>query len=310
MTLLLAALTLPILFWDHGPETSKLLLNAHIKHLLVPTSMVESWRGVAGLSVEPADPAQRIKLSAPSVTFRYRQASATRAPWVNSNGWRFLRQPDGHYYYDAQGPAAALAAAEAFMYEADAVIHTDETGLAPLGKMLAFLGQAGDPNFPASVNIGFIDDGSPESGEFMNLLVRRNLLVKVVKQPDPHLLTVGVGMPGYSKAEAAANPSLLAEKVRSALTDEKRLLRIYGSEVVVGRLTGNDRVARLDLINYGAARAPIEGLRVRVCGAYHTVNAVQYDGATTNVLDIVIGGNGTEFTLPELNTFAIINLAR
>jgi len=310
LNLFLAALLLPSLFWDKGPDTANLLRQAKITHVLVPPAMAASWKSVSGISVEAADPAQFVKVSTPGVTFRRNVASATRAPWLDSNGWRFLRQPDGRFYYDAPGRAAALAAAEAFAYEVDAAIHTDEAGLAPLGGMLQFLAQQPQNKLPALANIGYIDDGSPASAEFMNLLVRRNLLFRIVKQPDPKLdITVQLGMPQYPRSEAA-NPSLLAEKARAYLTDQKRLLRIYGSEVVVGRLVGDADSTRLYLLNYAEARAPIQGLRIRVKGIYNDIRAAQCDTPNAQLLDVRADATGTEFTLPGLKTFAIITLSR
>lgn len=310
MSLFLAALLLPSLFWDKGPDTANLLRQAKITHVLVPSSMEASWKSVSGISVEAADPAQFVRVATPGVTFHRNVASATRAPWVNSNGSKFISRPDGRFYYDAPGRAAALAAAEAFAYEVDATIHTDEAGLGPLGEMLQFLAQRPQNKLPALVNIGYIDDGSPESAEFMNLLVRRNLLFRVVKQPDPKLdITVQLGMPQYPRSEAA-NPSLLAEKARAYLTDQKRLLRIYGSEVVVGRLVGDADSTRLYLVNYAEARAPIQGLRIRVKGIYNDIRVAQCDTPDAHLLDTRADATGTEFTLPELKTFAIITLSR
>jgi len=269
--------------------------------------------GVERITVAPADAdvAGLSKAITPKVTFRRNVASATRAPWVDSNGWRYLRQPDGHFYCDAPGVAAAtLAAAEAFAYDVPVKIRTDSAGSESLTKMLAFLRTVKEGDYSPLINIGFVDDGSAESGEFMNLLVRRNLLFKVVKQPDPKLdLNVELGSTQYPKSEAA-NPSLLAEKVRANLTDAKRLLRLYGSEVVVSRLMGHGDDVRLYLINYGVARSPANGVRIRVLGAFHKQKAMQFDAPETKLIDVTVDSGATEFTLPELKTFAIINLAK
>ncbi|MBV9301180.1 MAG: hypothetical protein JOY62_10340 [Acidobacteriaceae bacterium] len=310
MTLIVAALVLPSLFWDKGAETANLLDRARISHIDTPASIADSWKRVAGITVDVVDLKQLIHLTTPSVRFDPQEASATRAAWVNSNGWRFLRDPDARFYYEAPGASAPLAAAEAFTYGVWAVIHTNEAGLQPLGGMLAFLKQLDSEYLPALANIGFIDDGSPQSGEFMNLLVRRNLLFKIVKQPDPKLdLTVALGSPDYPRFEAG-NPSLLAEKVRSHLTDEKRLLRIYGSEEVIGRLFGDGNHARLYLINYESARASIEGIRVRVLGDYSKQQITGYELPDARLLDVSTGAGATEFTIPELRTFAVITLSQ
>ncbi len=307
MTLLVLAALLPSLFWDKGPETANLLERAHISQISVPASFADSWKAVPGLSVEVVDPQQLTRVLTPSVAFQEEEASATRAPWVNSNGWRFLRQPNGRFYYEAPGNAAPLAAAEAFTYGVHALIHTDDAGLDGFGKMLDFLKRLADADLPALVNIGFMDDGTPQSGEFMNLLVRRNLLFKVVQHPDPKLdLTVALGSPEYPRSEAA-NPSLLAEKVRSRLTDQKRLLRVYGSELLIGRLVGDARHARLYLINYAAGKWPVQGVRIRVLGQYAKPEIAEYD--THSALeDIGLTSNATEFTVPDLKTFAVVTL--
>jgi len=308
VTFLISVLLLPCLFWDKGPETINQLRQARITRIAVPPSLAESWKNVSDIAIDTADPSRLEKVEAPGVVLRPEISSATHAPWVNSNGWRFLRNAAGHFLCQAPGSAAALATAEAFMFGASAAIHTDDAGLEPFGQMLSFLGRLRNDDFSPLVDIGFIDDGTPASGEFMNLLIRRNLLFKVVKRPDPKLdLTVALGSHDYPRSEAQ-NPSLLAEKVRSNLTDQKRLLRIYGSEVVIGRLVSDRRCARLFLINYGVARSPVHGLRVRVLGKYANPTAMQFDSADTSLQDVSNDPSGIEFTLPELKTFAVIHL--
>jgi hypothetical protein len=310
LSLFIAALLLPSLFWDKGPETVNLLRQAQISHISSSAAMAESWKTVPGISVDIVDPKQLVRVLTPSAIFHTEEASATRVPWVNSNGWKFLRQPEGRFYYEAPGVAAPLAAAEAFMFSANAVIHTDAAGVEPFGKMLAFLKQVGSEDLPALVNIGFVDDGSPQSGEFMNLLVRRNLLFRIVKNPDPKLdLTVKLGSQQYPRSEAG-NPSLLAEKVRSNLTDEKRLFRLYGSEVVVGRLVGEGNRTRLYLLNYAAARSPVQGIRIRILGVYPKQDIVEYDRPNARLFDVSTASGATEFTVPELKVFGVINLSR
>lgn len=303
-----AVFLLPLLLWDQGPETVDQLHRAHIQQIAIPSSHAEQWKAAQGMDVVTVDIHQLTVIPQPTLTFNAQVSSATRAPWVNQNGWRFLRQPGGNYLYETKGEGAILAAAESFAYGVRAYIRTDEAGLPSLGRMLAFLGGIQGQKMSPEVNIGFVDDTSPESGEFMNLLIRRNLLVKVVQKPDSKLdLNVALGQADYPRAEAA-NPKLLAEKVRSHLTDEKRLLRIYGSEVVIGRLLGNGSEARLLLLNYGAAKSPVHGLRIRVLGSYPKIHAVQYGDAPCRLTDVLTESGATEFTLPELGTFATIDL--
>ncbi len=309
MNLFLLAALVPGLFWDKGPDTASKLAQAGIRDISVPPSCAAAWRKVpGGISIHVVDPASLLKLNAPSVAFRMEEASATREAWINSNAWRLLRQPAGHFYYEAAGVSASLAAAEAFMYGADALVHTDEAGLKALAEMQQFLRSLGDNSLAPLVNIGFIDDGSPASGEFMNLLVRRNLLFEIVDRPDSHLnLTVALGTRDYPKSEAG-NPSLLAEKVRAHLTDGKRLLRIYGSYLVIGRLVGNGSLTRLYLINYAGVKSDVEGIRVRVLGEYPRQEIADYHAPGTKLLDVTSTSEATEFTIPKLPSFAVVEL--
>src|SRR5262249_33974557 len=159
----------------------------------------------------------------------------------------------------APGKQSALAAAEAWCYGADALIGTDVEGLKPLAQMLEFLRAHNDDPMPPVADIGFIDDGSPAAGEVMNLLVRNNLLFRVVPAADRALkLNVRLGTKEYP-LEDAKNPTVLSHLIRSNLTDEKRSVRIYGSQVVVARLTGSNGHARVQLLNYGAPSRRVDG---------------------------------------------------
>ena len=112
-------------------------------------------------------------------------ASASVRPWVNANGWRFLRKPDDRYWGDVPAGRAALAAAEAFAYGADAVLAIDPADLEAFGRMLAFLSSVPDSELPAAADIAVVDDGSPPVGEVLNLMARRNLLFKVAQKEAP-----------------------------------------------------------------------------------------------------------------------------
>ena len=259
-------------------------------------------------SLGPAPPDGSVKLQAPGVQYRMNEASATRSPWIDANGWRILRKPGIRYYYDIPATASVLAAAEAFVYGAAATIHTDSAGGAAFNRMLDFLRGIPDRDLPAMANIGVIDDGSDQSGELMNLLSRRNLLYKIVTGPDPHLdLNVRLGSKEYTN-EDASNPAMLAQKIRSQLTDDKRLLRLYGSEVVVARLTGDRDRARIHLLNY--ANRPVSGLRVRVLGAYSRGSIAAFDKPDLKLQDFESRGGAVEFTLPEMSTYAVIDLSK
>jgi len=310
LSFLFVALLLPSVFWYRGPETAAALRQAHIARISVAASIANSWKSVPGFTIEIADPASMVKLPKPGVNFRTNESSATGAPWVDSNAWRILRQPDASFYYDVPGESAAIAAAEAFTFGAKAVIHTDNAGLQPLGAMLSLLEALKAPKLQPLVNADFVDDGSPESGEFMNLLIRRNLLFRVVHHPESSTgITVKLGSPKFPRSDAA-NPSLLAEKVRAEITDERRLLRIYGSEIVVGRLEGDSNSARVYLINYAGSGLVVDGLRVRVLGKYTHFKVAVAGVPNQNASDPVTDAEGTQFTLKHLKTFAVVDLTR
>ncbi len=342
--LILAAL-LPVLFWSRGPETGGALKKAGFTSIVVPPNLLRRWQisgtGIQAEALDPAEllsntrttgpgssappkgqtsclaewrgaavPCALIKLSKPSVNLRLGYASATREPWVDSNGWRILRTPNARFLYDAPGASAALAAAEAYTYGAAAAIQTDDAGLEPLGRMLRVLQAAGESDLPPEFNFEYADDGSASSAEFMNLLVRGNLLFKLVPRIEPgRVLQVALGQPDFPKSDAG-NPKLLAEKVRAKVTDEKRRLRIYGSYVVIGRLLGNDARARLFLLNYGAEKASVDGIRVRVLGEYAKPKEWQYDCPNAQLSDYTSQADVTEFTVAKLPMFAVIDLAR
>ena len=308
MLLVLAAL--PALFWDGAPDTAPALREAGIQQILVPAARLASWKGVPDITAEGADPQSAVKVIPPTVNYRMNEASATNAPWIVANGWRFIRRPDGRFYYDVTGRQAALAAAEAFCYDANAIIRTDASGLKPLGGMLAFLRTITGEPLPPVADIGYIDDGSGASGEVMNLMVRNNLLFQLVAAPDRRLkLNVKLGTKEYP-LEHAKNPGTVAHEVRANLTDEKRSVRIYGSQVVVARLTASGDRVRLHLLNYAGANRKVDAIRVRVLGQYAQHHLWLADGAGVELLDYSVESGATEFTLPELKTYAVVDLSR
>jgi len=308
MLLMLAAV--PALFWDGAADTAPALRDAGIQQIVVPAATLASWKGVAGIAAEAGGPQSAVKVQTPTVNYRMNEATATRAPWVVANGWRFIRRPTGRYYYDAPGKQAAMAAAEAFCYGADALIHTDAAGLKPLAEMLGFLRSLPAEPLPPVSDIGYLDDGSATSGEVMNLMVRDNLLFKLVTAPDRSLkLNVKLGTKEFP-LEDAKNPGTIAREVRANLTDEKRSVRVYGSQVVVVRLTAAGDHARLQLLNYAGADRKVEGIRVRLLGQYSKHQLFAAGGKAGELMDYTADSEATEFTLPELTTYAIVDLSR
>src|SRR5262245_5900336 len=180
-----------------------------------------------------AEVAGREAAATPGTTARPGLASPTRSPWINANGWRFMRKPSGKYVYELSAGKGAIATAEAFAYGADAVLKIDPADAGPVGQMLAFLDRLPAADLPAVADLAVVDDGSPVVGEVMNLLARRNLLYTVATAPSPAFrINIVLGTAAYPREEAG-DPSAFALKIRRQLTDEQRSLRVFGSEVVI-----------------------------------------------------------------------------
>ncbi len=298
----------PCIYWTQGVDTRPTLESAGIKRLCVPPDQVDTWRkaGFTVTAVSDADFAAREALPVPGTTPRPGVASPTRAPWIVASGWRFMRTPAGKYSYAVPAGKAVLALAETAAYGADAVVKIDPADVAPAGAMLAFLESLPPLDLPPVSDFGVVDDGSPVTAEVMNLLARRNLLFEVEKAPSTrYRINVAIGSAAYP-AQDAADPSGFAQKIRAQLTDERRSLRIYGSEVVIARLTGDGKRARLHLINYGGRE--IEGLRVRVRGTYSGGDAYVPGSAKVALQDQVVADGAIEFSLPKIGAYAVVDL--
>jgi hypothetical protein len=236
-------------------------------------------------------------------------ASSSRGPWVDANGWKIRRNPTAEYFYDSV-PAqwAALAMAEAFVYGAKASIKTDATGAATAQEMAAFLKNVHREEWPEMADVFVVDDGTPILGEVLNLMARRNLLYQTGTTPDrPYPLVVKLGEPDFPK-QKASNPSEFSYLVRKKLGDPKRSLRVFGSETIVGRLTTGGGRAQLHLLNY--ATDPVEALRVRVAGEWKVLRIVSFKDGRLQPDELALDAGGTEFGVPKLTTYAVVDLAR
>ena len=294
MTFLLLAAALPALYTEEGPHKIEAAKAAGIACVKTTAVNAAAWKA-KGACAEAADVAARAKMPPPKVEYRMNVASATSTPWVTANGWRYLRDATKPVRYDDATP---LAAAEAFAYSADALLAAPPATWNSLGKMLAFLAKVPPSDMPALANIGFEDDGSAQSSELMNLLSRRNLLFRVVKSPDRKL--------DLNLKPAPGDPFEYANDARYKLKDVKRLVRIYGYETIVARLTGSGGKARLHLLNYG--RSPAEGPRVLVRGPYKHAAILQYPEGRVEPRDPVVKDGVIEFSVPMLDTYAVIDL--
>jgi hypothetical protein len=307
--LVLLGAALPCLYWTPGIDTAPALKRAGIERVCVPPADVEAWRkeGFTASATSPDDLIARPELQPPGVTMRPELVSATRAPWLNANGWRFLRAGGGAYLYTLPRGKAALAAAEAFAYGIDALLKIDPGDAEAAGRMLAFEHQLPDLDLPPVADFAVVDDKSVALGEILNLLVRRNLLFRVVQTPDASVpLNVALGTKEYTLKDAT-DPNAIALKVRRQLGDERRTLRLYGVETVIARLLGDDKRLRLHLLNYGGR--VVDGLRIRVRGDYPEAAAFVEGQGRVTLEDRTRSEGATEFSLPSLGVYAVVDLA-
>ena len=308
MTLLLWLAALPCLYWTQGVESAPALQKARVERICVAPAQAEAWgkAGFTPMPVSDTDLALRETVAAPGIRARADRASATRSPWVFTNGSRFLRDPAGKFVYDLPAGKAALAAAEAYAYGADAVLKIEDADLESLGQMLVFLAQLPRSDLPEAADVGVVDDGSATMGEALNLLVRRNLLFRIVPAPSAqYRVNVKLGTPEFP-ADAAADPSAFALRVRRQLTDEQRALRIFGTEVVIGRLMGDGSRMRLHLLNYGGRET--EGVRVRLRGSHQGGEANVAGQGKVPLEELGIVDGATEFTVRRLGPYGVVDL--
>jgi hypothetical protein len=311
MWLILLAITVPVLFRQEGPDTAPDLRKSGITHIAVPAASIASWRNIADFEVEPADIAGCVNLPTPGVALRPDEASASHIPWITLNGWRFLREPRARVYYQVDARSAPLAAAEAFSFSGQALIRTDMNGVKALANMLHFLNGIDSDRTTPIADVAIIDDGSSASAEVMNLMVRDNLLFEIVRFPGPgYKLTVQLGSRPYSRP-MLKDADGIVHKIRSDLTDARRTVRLFGTSVVVAHMTGDPEKPRLHLLNYGApADVEVGGFRVRVLGRYPKSEIHSFDDPAENLMDYEMDSEATEFTVPDLKTYAVVDLAR
>ena len=308
MSLALLAAALPVLYWDQPATTAPDLRRAGIERLRVPPERAAEWSrsGLDAVPLAAAERGARVALKPPGLVARADLASATRRPWIDANGWRYRRAPGGRFFVEAPPGKAVLAAAEAFAHGADVVLSADPGELASLGLALAALRALPDGPGEALADLAVVDDGSFAAGELMNLLARRNLLFRPVSRATSDLpLCVELGTRDYPKAEAG-NPDALALKIRAQLGDERRSLRVYGSEVVLAHLTGDASRLRLQLLNYGGR--DIEGLRVRLRGEWAPGEALVLQHGKAAVESPLVRDGATEFSFPVLGPYAVVDL--
>jgi hypothetical protein len=287
---------LPLLLWDESPATAPELKKAGVERIAI-TGDPGPWSGT-GVEAVRVDPSKMERLEVPSVDYQAGVAGATAAPWVNSNLWRMIRDRGKEFLYEPPAASVALAAAEAYTGGARCYIRLKSEDLERFASALRFLDGVNGPALPDRTNFDLIDDGSADMEEIMNLLVRRNLLFEPVRE-HAHSGRMEV-------RKSSDDPYLFAAKVRSRIGDDSRLLRLYGNDTTLARLFGDEHHARVHLLQYG--RNPALGLRVRVLGRYRRVYLNLFGDELALAQDITTDETGTEFSIPELKTFAIVDL--
>lgn len=302
---------IPALYWDQGVETAESLKQQGIEAIAVSPVTLAAWRkaGFNAIPMSGQELARREKLMVPRTAGRGDVASATRRPWIDSNGWRFVRSPSGKFYSDLTQNArnrVALAIAESFAYKADAVLKIDPADLAEAGAMTRFLRELPPEDHAPIADIGVVDTKSASLDEVLNLLTRRNLLFRLLPAPSPkHRVNIKLGSAEFPES-AAADPSEFAQMVRAKLGDENRSIRIYGSETVIARLSGDGRAFRLHLLNYSGRE--IEGLRVRIARASLDGGKAWAFGIGSFLFEAPVSDAGAaEFSIPRMGAYAVID---
>ncbi|MFN0085152.1 MAG: hypothetical protein ACKVX9_07170 [Blastocatellia bacterium] len=299
---------LPLVYWTEGVETSERIRKAGVEPIAVPAESADGWRG-AGIRIVPvtkADLERRRKTIVPRIAGRGNVASATRRPWIDANGWLYLRQPVGKFLAELPAGRAPLAAAEAYVYQADLLMKIDPGDLEAVGEVASFFRAlpAARP-LPAVGDLAVIDDGSDAIGEVMNLLTRRNLLFELLPRSSAkYRINIRLGTKAYPAADAA-DPSEFALKIRHQLGDENRSLRIYGSETVFARYTAGGGLFRLHLLNY--SNSQIDGLRVKLKGAASAGALGRAFGVGEFTPDTPVQADGAyEFSIPRMRLYSMI----
>ena len=321
----------PRIYWTGGPKTMDAVKKAGLVELAVPVAELDAWKrsGFKATGIDPAELKGRRPLAIPKLAGRGNVASATRRPWIDANGWLFTHHPNGHFIYN-ELPAgkAELAAAEAYAYGTDTLISLTvpnrsnpaalAAGVADLKgatKMLEILRRLPMRAHSPIADFTVVDNKSPLIDEVLNLLTRRNLLYRIVPTPvKDYAINIRLGSTEYPDSDAA-DPSAFAQLIRRRIGDENRSLRIYGSEVIIGHLTGDRDRARLHLLNYSGREA--HGLRIRLRGNYRSGKlhsfgldrgAMADSSKLSKLEDEMVEGGVYEFTIADVGYYTIVDL--
>lgn len=242
------------------------------------------------------------EVPAPGVQYRRSVAAATSAPWVDSNLWRYKRRPQLRYLVNVRGKSLPLAMAEAFACNVSLAVEADAAQRSDYERMLAFLKNIPHGPLKPWVNLAVTDDGSAPAAEALNLLSRRNLLYRIAEAWDPRSAW------NFQLTAQIENPYALVQQIRQQIGDERRLLRLYGSELVLAELAREHARVRLHLIHYGSR--PVESLRVRLQGRYRpgNIRAFIFENQFPRLNDFTYEAGFTEFSIDRLPVYAVLDL--
>lgn len=297
---------LPTLLWDESPATAPDLRAAGI-HEIAVMGDAKAWSST-GVSAIHVDESKMIRLDSIGVDYQIDKAGATASPWINSNLWRMIRDPEASFVYTVPPKLLPLAVAEGYTGGARTYFRVRRRDLGDFAAPYRFLQQLHEAGLAARVNFTLLDDRSPEMEEIMNLLARRNLLFETVRgSPKRDGMQVRIGSREYPR-KTAEDPYLFAAMVRSRVGDDNRLVRVYGTETVLVRVYGEDRHLRVHLLQYGST-AP-QSIRVRVLGHYPRVSVSKFGASCSRVSEMVLDNSATEFTVPDIGPFAIVDLEK
>jgi hypothetical protein len=238
------------------------------------------------------------KVPAPGVRYRMNMATATSAPWIDSNLWRYRRKPAERYLCDVKGKqVTALAMAEAFATGVNVALDTTPEQKAEYEKMAAFLKALPDGPRQPWTNFTISDDGSPQTAEVMNLLSRRNLLYRIAP----------AGQADF-KLEKPANAYDYVLDLRDKFGDDKRAFRLFGTELTIAEVARDGANVRIHLLNYGSR--PVDTMRLRIRGNYSSAAAQAhvYGDSAAKLIEWERDGAFTEFTLTALPLYAVIDM--
>jgi hypothetical protein len=241
------------------------------------------------------DAAGLTRVPPPGVRTRMNMAMATSAPWIDSNVWKYRRNPKATYVSDLKSKPLIIGMAEAFATNVALALETAPEQDGEYQQVLAFLKQIPDGPTTPWVNFVLQDDQSPQTAEVMNLMARRNLLFRV--DPRGELAPKGI------------SPYDFMQDLREKIGDDKRVLRLFGSELTVAQLARDGNRVRLHLLNYGTR--PVEDLRVRLKGKYSQgkIKVYSYKSPASKLNEFVFEDGSTEFTLESLPSYAVIDLS-